>query len=155
MSSAINPQQTQEFYMVLNALLSPNNDERNKAEAALKHLRLTNPDVLVACLITALKDVQNVPNQVRQMVISVLRNTLIKKSSAPDDGYDLWLKFQEPTRDAARKTLMETLTTETFPPVRRLINTTIADVASIMFELSSEKPPKSPIWSDLLPFLFK
>ena len=153
--STVTPQQVQEFYALLNILLSPQNEERNKGELALQELRLHNPDVLVHCLLTALRDAANVPNAGRQMVMSVLRATLTKKSTTPSDGFGLWLKLAEPTRDLARQGLLWALENETFAPVRRVINTTIADVAALMFDLHSENEAQSPIWSDLLPFLFK
>lgn len=160
MSSAVpgisaTPQQIQEFYLLLNTLLSPQNDERNKGEQALKELRLHNPDILVHCLLAALRDSATVPNAGRQMVISVLRSTLTKLSTTPNDGYGLWVKLAEPTRELARRELLWALENETFAPVRRGVNTTIADVASMMFELNSESNGQSPLWADLLPFLFK
>lgn len=149
------PQQIQEFYVLLNTLLSPQNEERNKGEQALKELRLHNPDILVHCLLAALRDSATVPNAARQMVISVLRATLTKMSSVQGDGFGLWVKLSENTRELARRELLWALENETFGLVRKGINTTIADVASLMFELNSENSAQSPLWSDLLPFLFK
>lgn len=149
------PQQIQEFYVLLNTLLSPQNDERNKGEQALKELRLHNPDILVHCLLAALRDSATVPDAGRQMVMSVLRPTLTKQSSVAGDGLGLWLKFSEATRELARRELLWALENEKFVPVRRVINATIADIASLMFEIHSENSAQSPLWNDLLPFLFK
>lgn len=124
---------SQSLELLLIQFLMPDNDARRQAEDQIK--RLAKDPQVVPALVQHLRTAKT-PN-VRQLAAVLLRKKIT--------GH--WAKLSPQLRQLVKESLIQSITIEPSPPVRRAS----ANVVSIIAKYAVP----SGEWSDLLPFLFQ
>ena len=131
-----------QFEMMINALMSNDNNMRSQAEAAFNQAK-ANPNALMASLITMLRSNQS--EQVRSLCAVLMRKAVMQSASQSGDSL---IKSLDPgVADTLKKELLACIEAE---PQRNIRKKVCDAVGQLGINLLSEN---MSAWPELLPFM--
>lgn len=142
-----------DFENLINALMSPDNPTRDRAEEAFNMFVKTVPENTMGSLVNVARRSSN--PWVRSMGFILIRRTMVKRDNTlttPDGRHPtFWEKLGVQAQQAVKHELLAALSDEGERQVRKKLGDTVSDVSLF---LAKQMRGLEAEWPELLPFLF-